>query len=109
MGEDVSEQTEEQTWKQTDEEKGKKEGKREQSPPRVPTGATCVLRAKFSASQFWDDCRRYNVTVIQYVGELMRYLCNSPRVKPHRPQSHPGGIQHRGADAEMLSPFAACQ
>ncbi|XP_062448993.1 long-chain fatty acid transport protein 5 isoform X2 [Rhea pennata] len=43
------------------------------------TGATCVLRAKFSASQFWDDCRHYNVTVIQYVGELMRYLCNTPK------------------------------
>ncbi|CAM9110241.1 unnamed protein product [Bubo scandiacus] len=42
-------------------------------------GATCVLRAKFSASQFWDDCRHYNVSVIQYVGELMRYLCNTPR------------------------------
>ncbi|NWZ28343.1 S27A2 synthetase, partial [Asarcornis scutulata] len=42
-------------------------------------GATCVLRSKFSASQFWDDCRRYNVTVIQYVGELMRYLCNTPK------------------------------
>ncbi|NXK01331.1 S27A2 synthetase, partial [Corythaixoides concolor] len=41
--------------------------------------ATCVLRAKFSASQFWDDCRRYNVSVIQYVGELMRYLCNTPK------------------------------
>ncbi|XP_021238311.1 bile acyl-CoA synthetase [Numida meleagris] len=45
----------------------------------LEVGATCVLRAKFSASQFWDDCRRYNVTVIQYVGELMRYLCNSPK------------------------------
>ncbi|XP_074786100.1 long-chain fatty acid transport protein 5 isoform X3 [Athene noctua] len=43
------------------------------------TGATCVLRAKFSASQFWDDCRQYNVSVIQYVGELLRYLCNTPR------------------------------
>ncbi|NWU50629.1 S27A2 synthetase, partial [Dromas ardeola] len=42
-------------------------------------GATCVLRAKFSASQFWEDCRRYNVSVIQYVGELMRYLCNTPK------------------------------
>ncbi|XP_068277912.1 long-chain fatty acid transport protein 2-like [Nyctibius grandis] len=42
-------------------------------------GATCVLRAKFSASQFWNDCRRYNVSVIQYVGELMRYLCNTPK------------------------------
>uniref|UniRef100_A0A9L0J7P3 long-chain-fatty-acid--CoA ligase n=1 Tax=Equus asinus TaxID=9793 RepID=A0A9L0J7P3_EQUAS len=46
------------------------------------TGATIVLRIKFSASQFWDDCRKYNVTVIQYIGELIRYLCNSPQ-KPN--------------------------
>ncbi|KAM8794782.1 long-chain fatty acid transport protein 5 [Eudromia elegans] len=45
----------------------------------LEVGASCVLRAKFSASQFWDDCRRYDVTVIQYVGELMRYVCNTPK------------------------------
>ncbi|XP_030921304.1 very long-chain acyl-CoA synthetase-like [Geospiza fortis] len=45
----------------------------------LDVGATCVLRSKFSASQFWPDCRRYNVSVIQYVGELMRYLCNTPK------------------------------
>ncbi|XP_036298409.1 very long-chain acyl-CoA synthetase [Pipistrellus kuhlii] len=44
----------------------------------IVAGATIVLRNKFSASQFWDDCRKYNVTVIQYIGELLRYLCNSP-------------------------------
>uniref|UniRef100_A0A8D2AKP1 long-chain-fatty-acid--CoA ligase n=1 Tax=Sciurus vulgaris TaxID=55149 RepID=A0A8D2AKP1_SCIVU len=42
------------------------------------TGATLALRTKFSASQFWDDCRKYNATIIQYIGELLRYLCNSP-------------------------------
>lgn len=45
------------------------------------TGITIFLRRKFSASQFWDDCRKYNVTVMQYIGETMRYLCNSPKVK----------------------------
>ncbi|KAM9645826.1 long-chain fatty acid transport protein 2 isoform 2-T2 [Trichechus inunguis] len=45
-------------------------------------GATVALRTKFSASRFWDDCRKYNVTVIQYIGELLRYLCNSPE-KPN--------------------------
>ncbi|NWT51641.1 S27A6 protein, partial [Erythrocercus mccallii] len=44
----------------------------------IELGATCVLKKKFSASQFWNDCRRYNVTVIQYIGELCRYLCNQP-------------------------------
>ncbi|XP_012504950.1 PREDICTED: very long-chain acyl-CoA synthetase [Propithecus coquereli] len=48
----------------------------------ILTGATIALRAKFSASQFWDDCRKYNATVIQYIGELLRYLCNSPQ-KPN--------------------------
>lgn len=46
------------------------------------TGITVFLRRKFSASQFWDDCRKYNVTVMQYIGETMRYLCNSPKVTP---------------------------
>lgn len=45
------------------------------------TGITIFLRRKFSASQFWDDCRKYDVTVMQYIGETMRYLCNSPKVK----------------------------
>uniref|UniRef100_A0A7N5ZX17 long-chain-fatty-acid--CoA ligase n=1 Tax=Anabas testudineus TaxID=64144 RepID=A0A7N5ZX17_ANATE len=43
------------------------------------TGITVALKSKFSASQFWDDCRRYNVTVILYIGEIMRYLCNKPK------------------------------
>ncbi|XP_062985531.1 long-chain fatty acid transport protein 6 [Elgaria multicarinata webbii] len=44
----------------------------------IELGATCVLRKKFSASQFWNDCKKYNVTVIQYIGELCRYLCKQP-------------------------------
>uniref|UniRef100_A0A8D0HQD9 long-chain-fatty-acid--CoA ligase n=1 Tax=Sphenodon punctatus TaxID=8508 RepID=A0A8D0HQD9_SPHPU len=44
----------------------------------IELGATCVLRKKFSASQFWSDCKKYNVTTIQYIGELCRYLCKQP-------------------------------
>nr|XP_056721653.1 long-chain fatty acid transport protein 2 [Euleptes europaea] len=44
----------------------------------IMQGATLALRSKFSATQFWDDCRKYNVTVIQYIGEVLRYLCNVP-------------------------------
>ncbi|XP_034955894.1 long-chain fatty acid transport protein 6 [Zootoca vivipara] len=44
----------------------------------IELGATCVLRKKFSASQFWTDCKKYNITVIQYIGELCRYLCKQP-------------------------------
>ncbi|KAK7121277.1 hypothetical protein R3I93_022385 [Phoxinus phoxinus] len=45
----------------------------------IERGATVVLKSKFSSSQFWDDCRKYNVTVMQYIGETMRYLCNTPK------------------------------
>ncbi|KAM9104660.1 long-chain fatty acid transport protein 6 isoform 2-T12 [Megaptera novaeangliae] len=45
----------------------------------IELGATCVLKKKFSASQFWNDCRKYNVTVFQYIGELCRYLCKQPK------------------------------
>ncbi len=41
-------------------------------------GATLILRDKFSASRFWEDCRRYQVTVFQYIGELCRYLLAAP-------------------------------
>ncbi|XP_029379623.1 long-chain fatty acid transport protein 2 isoform X1 [Echeneis naucrates] len=45
----------------------------------LDSGITIVLRRKFSASQFWEDCREHNVTVMQYIGETMRYLCNTPK------------------------------
>jgi len=50
-------------------------------------GAALALRRKFSASQFWDDCRRVRATAFVYIGELCRYLLNqppSPRDRDHR-------------------------
>ncbi|XP_055731528.1 long-chain fatty acid transport protein 6 [Salvelinus fontinalis] len=50
----------------------------------IQLGATCILKNKFSASQFWKDCVKHNVTVFQYVGELCRYLVNQPAVPEER-------------------------
>uniref|UniRef100_A0A8P4GJI0 long-chain-fatty-acid--CoA ligase n=1 Tax=Dicentrarchus labrax TaxID=13489 RepID=A0A8P4GJI0_DICLA len=47
----------------------------------IELGATCILKKKFSASQFWNDCRKHDVTVFQYIGELCRYLCNQPKTE----------------------------
>jgi fatty-acyl-CoA synthase len=50
----------------------------------VATGATLVgggavvIRARFSASDFWRDVREERCTLFQYIGELCRYLLNSP-------------------------------
>ncbi|XP_033750126.1 very long-chain acyl-CoA synthetase-like [Pecten maximus] len=41
-------------------------------------GATIVLRKTFSASHFFEDCRLYDVTVLQYIGELLRYILSLP-------------------------------
>ncbi|XP_062581210.1 long-chain fatty acid transport protein 2-like [Saccostrea cucullata] len=45
----------------------------------IGEGATIVLRRKFSASHYWEDVRKYKVTVIQYIGELCRYLLRQPK------------------------------
>ncbi|HVJ64848.1 MAG TPA: long-chain-acyl-CoA synthetase [Bdellovibrionota bacterium] len=42
--------------------------------PTAGAGAAIVMRKKFSASKFWDDISRYNVTHFVYIGELCRYL-----------------------------------
>ncbi|MEM9729695.1 MAG: AMP-binding protein [Myxococcota bacterium] len=47
---------------------------------RVPT----AIRRSFSASAFWDDVHRYQATAFLYIGELCRYLVNSP---PHPKES----------------------
>ena len=41
-------------------------------------GGAVVIRERFSARQFWDDVVRYDCTMFQYIGELCRYLVNSP-------------------------------
>ena len=41
-------------------------------------GGAVVIREKFSAREFWDDVVRFDCTLIQYIGELCRYLVHSP-------------------------------
>jgi fatty-acyl-CoA synthase len=50
-------------------------------------GGSVVVREKFSASQFWDDISDWDCTLLQYIGELCRYLVNAPK--------HPRERQHR--------------
>lgn len=41
-------------------------------------GVPMVIRKKFSASNFWKDCIKYQVTAAQYIGEICRYLIAQP-------------------------------
>ncbi|MBI4275846.1 MAG: long-chain-acyl-CoA synthetase [Rhizobiales bacterium] len=45
-------------------------------------GGSVAIREKFSAREFWDDVMRYDCTIMQYIGELCRYLINTPP-RPH--------------------------
>ncbi|EZF32794.1 hypothetical protein H109_02526 [Trichophyton interdigitale MR816] len=47
----------------------------------LASGTTLCIGHKFSASHFWDDVRGSNATVVQYVGETMRYLLATPAQK----------------------------
>ncbi|XP_021704718.1 long-chain fatty acid transport protein 4 [Aedes aegypti] len=41
-------------------------------------GLTAALRKKFSASNFFPDCIKYNCTVAQYIGEICRFVLTTP-------------------------------
>ncbi len=50
-------------------------------------GGSVVLREKFSAGRFWKDIVRWDCTLLQYIGELCRYLLatgSSPHETQHR-------------------------
>ncbi|MBU0994570.1 MAG: long-chain-acyl-CoA synthetase [Proteobacteria bacterium] len=42
------------------------------------SGAAIAIRRKFSASNFWNDTRKFNTTTFMYIGEILRYLMNQP-------------------------------
>ena len=44
----------------------------------IGKSGTVILRRKFSSTHFISDCVTYNVISIQYIGEICRYLMNTP-------------------------------
>ncbi len=44
----------------------------------LTVGGSCVIRERFSATEFWTDIVRLRCTMFVYVGELCRYLLNAP-------------------------------
>lgn len=53
----------------------------------LTVGGAIIIRRKFSAREFFVDCYKYKATLIQYIGELCRYLLNSekhPKERKHK-------------------------
>ena len=44
----------------------------------LTVGGACYIRERFSAHEFWGEATRRDCTMFIYVGELCRYLNNSP-------------------------------
>lgn len=41
-------------------------------------GGQAIIKKRFSVSEFWDDCVKYEATIFQYIGELCRFLTHAP-------------------------------
>lgn len=70
----------------------------------LTSGGSLVLRRKFSANAFWSDCRKYQATFFQYIGELCRYLLNTP-VSPDERAHNLRAITGNGLRPEIWPAF----
>ncbi|XGW29556.1 hypothetical protein V3C99_008969 [Haemonchus contortus] len=70
----------------------------------VIRGSCCVIRKRFSASNFWKDCVKYQCTASQYIGEICRYLLAQP-VVPEEATHKMRLLYGNGLRAEIWQPF----
>ena len=68
------------------------------------TGATLSLGRRFSARRFWDEVTDSGATCFIYIGELCRYLLNSPR-HPRERAHQVRCVTGNGMRPELWSPF----
>lgn len=70
----------------------------------LTVGGSVIVKRKFSAREFWEDCAKHEATLFQYIGELCRYLLNTDQ--------KPGENRHKvrlavgnGLRPEIWEPF----
>jgi citronellyl-CoA synthetase len=68
------------------------------------TGATMFIRRKFSASNFLQEVREHGATCFIYIGELCRYLLNTPR-KPDDYKNPLGTMMGNGLRPDVWHEF----
>jgi fatty-acyl-CoA synthase len=69
--------------------------------PAVFSGATLVLRRKFSASGFLPDVRKYGVTYFNYVGKPLTYILATPERPDDADNSLRLAFGNEGADHDL--------
>jgi fatty-acyl-CoA synthase len=68
------------------------------------SGASVILKRKFSLGEFWSDIHKYDATIFAYIGELCRWLLNAPR-GPHERDHHIRAITGNGLRPEIWKQF----
>ncbi len=67
-------------------------------------GGTVALARKFSASRFWDDIRKHEVTIFNTIGSIIPILMK----QPERPNDRENKVHHvlsAACPADMWEPF----
>ena len=70
----------------------------------VMTGTPFAMRESFSARAFWPDVEAYGATAILYIGELCRYLLNTPEDRSERAHRVRVAVGN-GLRADLWEPF----
>ncbi|MEZ5559810.1 MAG: long-chain-acyl-CoA synthetase [Pseudomonadales bacterium] len=68
------------------------------------SGASMFLRRRFSASNFLDEVRAHNTTCLIYIGELCRYLMNTP-ARPDDADNPLRSMMGNGLRPDVWMPF----
>ncbi|CAI5707761.1 unnamed protein product [Peronospora effusa] len=68
------------------------------------SGATLCISRRFSTTKFWDEVRAYDCTVIQYIGEMCRYLLHAP-VKANDKENRIRAAFGNGLRPDVWAPF----
>jgi fatty-acyl-CoA synthase len=72
----------------------------------LTVGGSLIIRRKFSAQSFWQDCAHHKATHFIYIGELCRYLLNAPAHAQERAHTLQAAIGN-GLRPEIWGPFKA--
>uniref|UniRef100_K3WW31 Very long-chain fatty acid transport protein n=1 Tax=Globisporangium ultimum (strain ATCC 200006 / CBS 805.95 / DAOM BR144) TaxID=431595 RepID=K3WW31_GLOUD len=68
------------------------------------SGATLCISRRFSTSKFWEEVRQFDCTVVQYIGEMCRYLMNAPP-KDNDKQNHVRAAFGNGLRPDVWAPY----
>lgn len=63
-----------------------------------------ALSKRFSASRFWDICRKYNVTIFNLLGAMPQFLLKQPE-RPNDGENNVKVVISAACPKEMVEPF----